>query len=171
MEPGDPAGLVRRLAREKLEEVVNRLAASQTNGETGQTTIVIGADTIVVLDDDVLGKPATRADVVPMLRRLSGRMHEVYTGVALIKLPGKEAHIEHQVSRVHFRKLDEAEMAAYSRIDEPIDKAGSYALQGVAACFVARVDGCYTNVIGLPIPLTVSMLRHAGLSILDIPNV
>jgi septum formation protein len=162
-QPGDPAKLVRKLAQDKADEVATRLI------EVGSESVVLGADTIVVLDGDVLGKPKSREDVLKTLRRLSGKAHEVYTGVALILLPKKEVVLDHQITKVYFRELREAEMKAYAALDEPMDKAGSYALQGVASAFVERVEGCYTNVIGLPIPLTVSMLRNAGMRVLDLP--
>lgn len=163
LEPGDPARLVRKLAQDKADEVATRLI------EVGSESVVLGADTVVVVDDNVLGKPASREDVVLTLRRLSGRAHEVFTGVALICLPRKEVILDHQVTRVYFRELKDAEIQAYAQLDEPMDKAGSYALQGVASCFVEKVEGCYTNVIGLPIPLTVSLLRKTGMRVLDIP--
>lgn len=163
-QPGDPATLVRKLAQDKADEVATRLI------EVGSESIVLGADTIVVLDGDVLGKPNSREEVSKTLRRLSGRAHDVYTGVALILLPRKEVVLDHQVTKVYFRELKEAEIKAYAQLDEPMDKAGSYALQGVASAFVEKVEGCYTNVIGLPIPLTVSMLRKAGMRVLDVPS-
>ncbi len=165
MESGeDPAAMVRRLAQKKADEVATRLS------EVGSESVVLGADTTVALDGESLGKPESREEVVKMLRRLSGKPHEVYTAVALICLPRKEVLLDHQVTRVYFRELRDAEIRAYAQLDEPMDKAGSYALQGVASCFVEKIEGCYTNVIGLPIPLTVSMLRKTGMRVLDIPT-
>lgn len=159
----EPEALVKRLAQEKAAAVAAILSGVASN------SVILGADTIVVLDGKVLGKPASREEVVETLTKLSGRVHDVYTGVALLSLPGGEVVLEHQVTQVFFRELDAAEILAYSLLDEPMDKAGSYALQGVASSFVEKIEGCYTNVIGLPIPLTVSMLRKKGMSVLNMP--
>jgi len=127
--------------------------------------VVLAADTIVVLDDVLLGKPANNEEAAQMLQQLSGRKHEVYTGVALFH---GEDEIERDVERttVYMREIAQAEIAAYLQTGEPMDKAGSYALQGVGGAFVERIEGCVSNVIGLPVPKTLHLLRKAGLKVL-----
>ena len=145
--------LARRLAREKGTAV----ARSRTDAW------VLSADTIVVVDGAVLGKPADAAEAGQMLRRLSDRAHEVFTAVALTAPGGEPAGEVLVRSRVEFRPLSAAEIDAYVATDEPFDKAGAYAIQGGAAHFVRRVDGSYTNVVGLPIDETRDLLARAGL--------
>ena len=137
--PGEaPDAYVRRLARAKAE------AAWENRGE-----IVLGADTIVVVDQYVLEKPRDQADAVAMLRLLAGREHMVITGICLRHPGGVE--VDSSATRVRFAPLSEAEIAAYVATGEPMDKAGAYAIQGLASKFIERVDGCYFNVIGLPL--------------------
>jgi septum formation protein len=151
---GETAGeLVRRLAREKGAAVVSRCADAW----------VLSADTIVVVDGTVLGKPADAAEAGQMLRRLSDRAHEVFTAVALTAPGGEPAGEALVCSRVEFRALTTAEIDAYVATGEPFDKAGAYAIQGGAAHFVSRVSGSYTNVVGLPIDETRDLLARAGL--------
>ncbi|HEY9755629.1 MAG TPA: Maf family protein [Oculatellaceae cyanobacterium] len=165
--PGiSPEELVRSLAREKAHDVLKTLSKEQN-------TVVIGADTMVVLDGKLIGKPTDEDDARQMLRRLSERTHTVFTGVIVLKRHKDDdlKEIEHvESSLVTFRKLDEKEITAYIATREPMDKAGGYALQGVGAALVARVEGCYTNIIGLPVPTIVSMLRQAGVNILGLPD-
>ncbi len=139
-----PADYVRRLAREKAE------AAWQGNVE-----IVLGADTAVVAGDLVLGKPADADDARRMLRTLSGREHTVMTGICLRHAGG--AIEDHAQTQVCFSELSDAEIDAYVASGESMDKAGAYAIQGLASKFVERIDGCYFNVVGLPVPL---VYRH-----------
>jgi len=141
----DPAGYVLRLAEDKARAVAAREPAA----------LVLAADTTVVLGPDLFGKPATPAEAADMLRRLSGRTHQVYTGVALAFRDRIESALD--VSDVTFRPLDAATIAAYVATGEPMDKAGAYAIQGRASKFVDRVEGCYFNVIGLPLAM---VYRH-----------
>ena len=124
---------------------------------------VLGADTIVYLDDTVLGKPRDEAEACAMLRRMQGRWHVVYTGVCLCH-DGK-ADVRVDRSRVKFVPMDEATIEAYVRTGEPMDKAGAYALQGRGGMFVERIEGSYSNVIGLPMAMTREMLLDAGLTV------
>ena len=133
-----PEAYARRLARAKAE------AAWQ-----GRSEIVLGADTIVVLDPEVLEKPRDSADARSMLRRLSGREHVVITGICLRHFSGVVE--DHSATRVRFICLSEAEIETYVASGEPMDKAGGYAIQGLASKFVDHVEGCYFNVIGLPL--------------------
>jgi septum formation protein len=146
-----PHAYVRRLAVAKAG-AVTRLA-----GE-----IVLGADTVVVVDGDVLGKPATATEAAAMLQRLSGRVHEVLTGVAL--LGGERAAVEVARTAVRFHALSAEEIAWYVATPEPYDKAGGYAVQGLASRFVAALDGSYSNVVGLPVDLVYRLLAAWGVS-------
>lgn len=135
---------VERLAREKAEA-----AANQSPGR-----LIIGADTVVVIDDQILGKPLDERDASRMLRLLSGRWHEVLTGVALLR--GNEparCTVAHEKTLVHFKPMSETEINWYIATHEPLDKAGAYAIQGRAALFIEEISGDYWNVVGLPVRL------------------
>jgi septum formation protein len=123
---------------------------------------VLGADTIVVIDNDVLGKPSDAADAARMLRLLSGREHQVTTAVAVVS-PGGNTAIRSATTQVFFRKLTEEEIDQYVAGGEPMDKAGAYAIQGGASRWTDRIEGEYSNVVGLPLSLVTEILRKAGL--------
>ena len=112
---------------------------------------VLGADTIVVLDARIFGKPSGRSEAVEMLRALSGRVHEVITGMCLLQPGGKVRRTYSAVTRVYFKDLSTEEIEAYVRTGEPMDKAGAYGIQGIGAFLVRSVEGSYTNVVGLPL--------------------
>ncbi len=137
--PGEEAcRYVKRLAREKAEAV-----------EAGPGDIVLGADTVVVVDNEILGKPADAPDAARMLRLLSGREHIVMTGICLV---GDGAAVEDvEKTTVRFVPLSDRDIEEYIATGEPLDKAGAYAIQGFASKFIDRVEGCYFNVVGLPI--------------------
>jgi septum formation protein len=118
---------------------------------------VVAADTIVVCGDSRLGKPLDEADAISMLRTLSGRAHEVVTGVAVIAPDGRP-FAEAETTRVYFRAISDEDVARYVGTGEPFGKAGAYAIQGYAAPFIERIEGCYFNVVGLPVSLLFSML-------------
>lgn len=146
-----PAAHVRRLARAKA--CVGR--------DASPGSAVLGADTVVVVDDDLLGKPCDDAHAAQMLRRLSGRAHIVMTGVALVDRGGRVA--DQVVStRVVMTALSPERIARYIATGEPLDKAGAYAIQGRAGAFVQRIEGSWTNVVGLPLVETLEMLAEAG---------
>jgi len=157
----EPEQFVQSLAAEKAEAVLRSLDQSKE-------LIVLGADTMVALDNELIGKPADAAEAEAILSRLSGKAHCVFTGVAVLHWKdGKKRTFKFvEKSLVTFRKLSASEIHAYSLTKEPLDKAGAYALQGVASAFVEKVEGCYTNIIGLPIPKVVSILRQIGINIL-----
>jgi len=151
-----------RLAREKALTVWRQRP----------TDLVLGADTIVVVDNLILGKPSDRDDAARMLRLLSGRSHDVITGVCLVDprgpTHGTQAHNRHddpaiqttaETTRVTFIDLSEEEIAAYIATKEPMDKAGAYAIQGIASRWIPRIEGDYSNVVGLPVALVYRMLR------------
>ncbi|MFN7936056.1 MAG: Maf family protein [Bryobacteraceae bacterium] len=144
-----PEAYVRRLAREKAA------AAGRAEGE-----IVLAADTIVVLGDTVLEKPASVEDAARMLRLLSGQCHHVLTGVCLLAAHGE--WVETATTKVWFAPLTEDEIQAYAASGEPMDKAGAYAIQGLASKFVERIEGCYFNVVGLPVSLVYRLLKLAA---------
>jgi septum formation protein len=161
--PGeDPIIYVTRLAREKAEAVFRKLAEGNEphgpeRGEGRSSLAVLGADTTVTLDNMILGKPENAADAARILRLLSGRTHRVITGVALVTAAGTEVAAE--ATAVRFLTLSEDEIDAYVASGEPMDKAGAYAIQGRAARWIPRIEGCYFNVVGLPLALVVSMLE------------
>lgn len=156
--PGEvPRNYVERIAREKV---------AATPAPRG--ACVLGADTAVVLDGDILGKPDDADAARRMLRQLSGRTHSVFTAVALRSPDGVEGTCVE--TRVTFRPLSDAECGHYLASDEPWDKAGAYAIQGLGGAFVLRIDGSYSNVVGLPLCETLALLRRAGIaSALDAP--
>jgi septum formation protein len=167
--PGeDPIAYVSRLAREKAEAVYRELSAVNPAPEKphplpnldGQSLTVLGADTTVTLDNAILGKPEDAADAARMLRLLSGRTHRVITGVALVTQKGAEVAAE--VTAVRFVTLSDEEIAEYVATGEPMDKAGAYAIQGRAARWIPRIEGCYFNVMGLPLALVSSLLESSG---------
>lgn len=150
-----PDALVLRLARQKCAA-----SAERTIGDE----VLLAADTIVTLDGHVFGKPRDRDDAADMLTRLSGRTHQVMTGVTVRR--GTDEHTDVAVTAVTFRSLSDAEVAWYLDTGEPTDKAGAYGLQGAGAVLVERIDGSDTNVIGLPLAETVVLLRATGLDVL-----
>jgi len=157
---GEDAGdLVLRLASEKAASAFATL-------DSEDTAPVLGADTIVVCNGSILGKPGKYEDALQMLRLLSGKEHQVMTAVAL---HGHEQR-EHVLSttRVWFKRLDEDEILAYWQSKEPQDKAGAYAIQGLGAMFVERIEGSYSGVVGLPVFETVSLLAKFGINVRDI---
>ena len=121
--------------------------------------VVLGADTVVVVRGELLGKPHTTDEARTMLEKLSGRAHEVITGVALVG-PGGRKSLAHETTVVHFRELSPEEISDYAACGDPLDKAGAYAIQGRASRFVTRIEGCYFNVMGLPVALVDRMLRQ-----------
>jgi septum formation protein len=141
-----PEEYVKRLARDKAE------AVTLTDGE-----IVLGADTTVLVGDQVLEKPGDAADAVRMLRALSGRAHRVLTGICL--RDKEKTVVDYAETAVRFIPLTEPEIAAYVASGEPMDKAGAYAIQGLASKFIESIDGCYWNVVGLPIALVYAHLK------------
>jgi septum formation protein len=126
--------------------------------------VVLGADTLVAVDGRALGKPASRDEARAMLRALRARAHEVITAVAVVEAPSGREAVETVVSRVVMRAYPDGEIDAYVATGEPDDKAGAYAVQGDGARLVAAVDGCYTNVVGLPVKTTARLLRAFGLA-------
>ena len=150
------------LARAKARAVARRVSA-ETTGDIAGRTVVLGADTEVFLDDQALGKPADAGDAGRMLRALRGRVHEVITGLALVEVGGAREEVASVTTRVRMAEYGEAALAAYVATGEPFDKAGGYAVQGEGGRLVAAVEGCYTNVVGLPVETTRRLLTAWGL--------
>lgn len=151
-----PGMLVEMLARTKASAVA----------KSRPDDLILGADTVVVLDEKVLGKPADGEDAARMLRMLQGRRHEVYTGVCLKRGKDGFERSAHEVTEVRFLPMTEEEIAAYVRTDEPLDKAGAYAIQGFGSLFISGITGDYFNVVGLPIRLVATLLKEAGVEVM-----
>ncbi|GAB4359754.1 MAG: nucleoside triphosphate pyrophosphatase [Gammaproteobacteria bacterium] len=158
----------RPLANEPAEDFVRRLALEKARAGRRQISgevPVLGADTAVVVEGAILGKPADRQEALAMLDALSGRTHRVLTGVALVS--GTHEAFRMSETAVTFRTLSAREREAYWASGEPADKAGAYALQGLAALFVTRIEGSYSGVVGLPLYETGELLREFGLYWVD----
>jgi nucleoside triphosphate pyrophosphatase len=154
--PGESAqDLVQRLADAKAELVAARAVGP---------AIVIAADTAVLIDGEILGKPRTTDDASHMLTRLGGRVHSVLTGVTLIRLPDAERRSFVETTLVHFAPLSPEDLAHYLATEEPFDKAGAYAIQGRAGRYIPRIEGCYYNVVGLPLARVCHALSELGRS-------
>ena len=149
-----PEEYVIRLAKEKAEAISDQLG--------GDKRVILGADTTVVVDQEILEKPRDADDAVRMLRMLSGRSHEVITGVCLLVQDRKKNRdfTAIETTAVLFRKLTDEEIQGYVASGEPMDKAGAYAIQGRASRWIPRIEGCYFNVVGLPVPLVYRMLQE-----------
>jgi septum formation protein len=148
--------LTRRLAQAKAHAIATKL------GNEPPPAIVIGADTIVEVNGELLGKPPSPRAAREMLTRLGGRTHRVVTSVALIRLPDRAEEIATESTRVRFAPLSADEIAEYVATGEPLDKAGAYAVQGIGGRFIERIDGCYFNVVGLPLAKVYRLLTRLG---------
>jgi len=158
--PGPPAAAAERLALDKARAVAARVGAG----------VVLGADTIVVVGGEVLGKPATVEDARRMLKQLRARQHEVITGVAVVEAPSGRSETTAVVSRVRMADYGETEIEAYLASGEPFDKAGAYAIQGRGSALVAGLDGSFTNVVGLPLAETARLLGAFGVAVNEPPE-
>ena len=159
-----PEEIVKELSLMKAENVASDLLENIADGSI-KDTVVIGADTIVVLDDEILGKPSDEEDAVCMLTRLQGREHWVYTGVAVLDFgpEGEETVINYPVgTKVYVNAMTEDEIRAYVATKDPLDKAGAYGIQGRFAAYIDRIDGDYYNVVGLPVSRVYRTLRECG---------
>jgi septum formation protein len=152
-----PVAVACRLARAKADDV----AAQVERG------LILGADTIVVCEGILFGKPRDGAEAQDMLLRLAGRTHQVITGVAVVEAGTGRAEVDAATTAVRLRAFDTAEAAAYVATGEPLDKAGAYAIQGRGALLVEGIEGDYSNVVGLPLPTLAMLLRRFGLNVWD----
>jgi len=154
---GTPSQKAEQLAYIKASDVAKKV-------EKG---IVLGADTIVVCDGEIFGKPVNISDARRMLERLSGREHLVITGIALIDAASGEVKKGHETTKVEFSPITTEEIEAYIRTGEPFDKAGAYGVQGRGALLIEHLNGCYYNVVGLPLKKLVHMLEDFGIKVLE----
>ncbi len=153
-------------AAEDPESYALRLAGEKARARAAPGELVLGADTIVVLDSDMLGKPSGRADARAMLGRLAGEVHTVVTGISLYE-PATDRQVETAATtRVRMSAMTDGEISWYVDTGEPLDKAGAYAVQGLGALFVHSIDGNYSNVVGLPLPPLYRLFRQLGYDLL-----
>lgn len=158
----------RHLPKEKAVQFLARKKAEAVARQMKESALVIGADTMVVLDHKILGKPKDRAHAVQMLNQLQGRSHEVLSGIALVHV--NEGNMEqvdtgYKKTDVWMRSLTPERIAWYVSTDEPLDKAGAYGIQGFGACLIDRIDGCYFNVVGMSLSLLTQMVEKMGFSL------
>lgn len=150
-----PQELVTKLALRKASDVARKL-------ERG---LVIGADTLVVLEDTIFGKPSGPAEAATMLSMLDGKIHSVYTGIAIVQVPSGQTEVGYSETKVKFRTLSKEEIQSYVATGEPLDKAGAYGIQGKGGVLVEGIEGCYFNVVGLPLSKLAEMLQKFEISI------
>ncbi|MEJ8553155.1 Maf family protein [Tepidibacter sp. Z1-5] len=153
-----PESIAMSLSFQKAIDVANK---------TGKNSIVIGADTIVVLDEKILGKPKDEQDAFNTLNQLSGKCHKVITGISVLRLSDNKKIIDYEVTKVKMREFSEDEIKRYIKTTEPMDKAGSYAIQGYGSLLVEQINGDYFNVVGLPVSKLGQILyRHFDVNII-----
>lgn len=152
----EPEEMVQELARAKAEEVA----------ELVEDTIVIGADTVVVYNGEVLGKPEDERQAISMLKVLQGRKHKVFSGLAVVETDSRRTLIDFDETDVYMRSLEREEIEGYVKTGEPMDKAGSYGIQGIGGTLVERIDGSYYTVMGLPIHKLALMLKEFSIKII-----
>ena len=155
-----PKGFAERMAREKARTIRDNVEAAHPPNKN--SLAVLGADTVVVIGNEVLGKPTNSGDAARMLRLLSGREHSVITGVCLSGETFEDVRSETTI--VYFGELSEWDIKSYIKTGEPMDKAGAYAIQGMASRWISKIEGDYNNVVGLPVDLVLQMLREHGVS-------
>ncbi|HBT20402.1 MAG TPA: hypothetical protein DEA47_03430 [Peptococcaceae bacterium] len=153
-----PEKFVKRLALLKAQDV----AANFKEG------IVIGADTVVVYYDQIMGKPKDFQDAVRMLEKLNGSVHLVISGVAIVDAKTGKFLVDSETTKVYFRKLSKRDILKYAATGEPMDKAGAYGIQGLGGILVKRIEGCYNNVVGLPLGKLVEMMKDFGVDFWDV---
>lgn len=164
-----PCDVVMELAKQKAEEVASMVlnyGEAHTDISTPQDMIVIGADTVVAFDDQILGKPEDEVDAYKMLSMLSGNVHSVYTGVAIVFMDrsGRTGeYVFYEKTDVSMYEMSKAEIQRYIKTGEPMDKAGSYGIQGVCAIHIKEIKGDYNNVVGLPVARLYQELQRLGI--------
>jgi septum formation protein len=152
-----PSHYAIRLARLKASAVASKYSSG----------LLLAADTIVVLGNSILGKPSTRSEAQSMLKRLSGRWHEVVSSICLLDCKTHRVYSTCARSRVHFRRMSPAEIEWYLKTKEYRDKAGAYAVQGYASLFIDRIEGCYFNIVGFPVSAFEKLCRKAGIKLIS----
>jgi septum formation protein len=165
----DPSGITEPNPNpnEKMHDYAIRVARLKAEEVAGKhrSGIILAADTIVVLGNKVLGKPSDGTDAALMLKRLSGRWHEVISGICLLDCVQHRARTDASRTRVHFRRISAGEIAWYLKSGEYRDKAGAYGAQGLASLFIDRIDGCFFNVVGFPVAAFESLCRKSGIDL------
>lgn len=156
-----PEQIVMELAGRKADAVYRGLDQA-----VDRNAVIVGSDTVVVRDGDILGKPRDVQEAADMLRSLQGREHTVYTGVACVDALTGTRQVDYRATTVTMKALNEAQILAYARSGEGLDKAGAYAIQGLGATIVTGIEGCYFNVVGLPLSLLVEMLEDFNIRVL-----
>jgi septum formation protein len=157
----EPARIVEELALRKARAVWEICRHEQEP----VSSVIVGSDTIVAVEGRVLGKPRNAEEAVDMLSLLAGREHEVFTGVCCIGVQGGETVVSHRVTKVRMRKLTPDQIRRYVATGEPLDKAGAYGIQGLGAVLIDSLEGCYFNVVGLPLSLLAVQLERFGVSL------
>lgn len=151
------------------DEFVKNIALQKARIVSGAVSdgIIIAADTIVVIDGKIIGKPRDVEEACDMLTGLSGRMHEVFTGLCILEKPSGRYFLGYERTEVYFRNISQAEIKTYIATGEPMDKAGAYGIQGKGALFVEKINGCYFNVVGLPLTLLYNALAGFDVNLLE----
>jgi septum formation protein len=149
--------LIESIAYEKAKEVAKRVP---------NDVLIIAADTVVIFKNQILGKPLDEEDAHKMLEKLSNKTHEVITSIAIIDKQEDKTLINSKISKVKFKKLSEREITDYIKTGEPMDKAGSYGIQAYGSLFVEKIDGCYNNIVGLPLNMLSEMLKSFGIHLI-----
>jgi septum formation protein len=155
-----PSDFVTLIARRKLDAAIEKIALKEFKVDVGREAVIIAADTIVAIDDKILGKPKDLEEAFDMLKLLQGRTHEVYTGLAIYIEDKSENKItqDYCCTKVYMRPLSNEEIINYINQENPLDKAGAYAIQGKAAEFIEKIEGDYNNVVGLPVDLLLNLI-------------
>lgn len=154
-----PDDAVKTLALQKAQDISNTLK---------YPAIIIGADTTVVINNESLGKPRDTQEAFEMLKLLSGNTHTVITGIAIIDNSNNKSIVDSVYSEVTFKKLSDEEIVNYIKTKEPMDKAGAYAIQGIGSIFIEKIQGCYSNIVGLPVPRLNEILKQFDIDVLQI---
>jgi septum formation protein len=144
----------------------NALAKAKDVSRKFENGLVIGADTIVVCEGEIFGKPANLEDAGRILKKLAGRTHRVYSGVAVVRAGDGVSRTAHAMTEVTFRPLSDAQVGRYFEMIDPLDKAGAYAIQGAGGVIIEKICGCYYNVVGLPLTVLDSLFAHFGMRLL-----
>lgn len=153
------------LARGKAQNSAQKVLNEKKYISIGENAIVIGCDTVVEIDENILGKPKSNEEAYVMLKKLSGRRHKVYSGIALVDLKSGAVRDGYECTEVEFSKLSHDEIVRYVNLGESLDKAGAYGIQGKASIFVKGIIGCYYNVVGLPLNKLYRMLLEMGVNL------
>ncbi|MEF9952336.1 MAG: Maf family protein [Clostridium sp.] len=163
--PSDVDENINALSPYEMVETLSYMKAKSV-AQNNINSLIIGADTVVYLDGVILGKPKTKEDAYNMLKSLSGKCHEVVTGVSLVSISSNINISDYEVTKVYFKELTDKEIYDYIESKEPLDKAGSYGIQGIGSVFVEKIEGCYFNVVGLPTNKLYNLLGRIGVNLL-----